>query len=542
MKHFKLCLALLLIIGNIKAQDLPNPTSNTQTLPVGSLVIAMDNVNQANPGYFNLKAYGLITTLLNANKHLLWVIKVGKVHDGIDFTVAAERLYPTFASASSKDFKAGPFVISAADTNGVGVLINTFNAAQTAVNRVNVYRTTSPITIDIRYDMNGYVPKAGILNDGGNAKIHVKYMTNASVPTSNYTTLTTAANLGLSCYTFASEPHNGSPSTALIDSIRKFITITGGNFLAECAAIEGYENVTSGRFQSTGGYNNINTSLTNNVSYDNADLAYAQFQGTFNPNNGGSTQTYVRLSGSNPTNNFYSVISGNTLALSTTYGASVSKLIPGAGGLVFYLGNHNLDGTTEQLINGQRMYLNAFLIPASAGCPYTVVPVKIEYFNARKVNNDAELNWKVSIQDNIEYYVVQRSVNNSNYIDISTLTPNQQGYYTLIDDKTKIGYNLYRIKSVEYSGQVSYSTIASVNFIQTKPIEITYNNNILNISCKGVINRKTILIYSVVGNKVYGEIHSESDININLEHLNKGVYIVYIIDDNGMVIQNKFVK
>lgn len=359
MKLIKLII-ILLLASSINAQDLPLPASNIQTLPAGSLVIAMDNTNQANPGYFNLKAYGLVTSLLNVSKHLRWVIKAGKIHDGIDFTVTAERLYPSLISASTKNFKSGPFVIFVSDISGMGIAINQFNATQSTANKVNVYRTTAAVDVDVRYDLQGYKPKAAILNDGGKASIHIKYLTNASIPAINYSTLNTAVNLGQNCYTFASEPHNAGPSTSLIDSIKKFVLVTGGNFLAECEAIVSYENATNGRFQSTGGYNNINTVLTNKVSYDNADLPYAQFEGTFNPNDGGSTQTYVRLTGSNPANNFYSIITGNTPALSTTYGATVSKLRSGTGGLVFYLGNHDLNGTTEQLLNGQRMYLNAF--------------------------------------------------------------------------------------------------------------------------------------------------------------------------------------
>ena len=60
-KFAVLAATLLLAFSlSVKAQntDLPNPTANIQTMPMGSLVVAMDNTNQANPGYFNLKAYG----------------------------------------------------------------------------------------------------------------------------------------------------------------------------------------------------------------------------------------------------------------------------------------------------------------------------------------------------------------------------------------------------------------------------------------------------------------------------------------------------
>src|SRR5258705_3011978 len=74
---------------SVKAQnpDLPNPTANIQTAPAGSFVIAMDNTNQANPGYFNLKSYGLIVYLMNNNKRFRWIITAGKAKDGTDMSV-----------------------------------------------------------------------------------------------------------------------------------------------------------------------------------------------------------------------------------------------------------------------------------------------------------------------------------------------------------------------------------------------------------------------------------------------------------------------
>ncbi|RZK44452.1 MAG: T9SS type B sorting domain-containing protein, partial [Hymenobacter sp.] len=45
--------------------------------------------------------------------------------------------------------------------------------------------------------------------------------------------------------------------------------------------------------------------------------------------------------------------------------ASVSDHFAGRGGLVFYLGGHQYTGTTESDLAGQRMFLNAFLTPAT---------------------------------------------------------------------------------------------------------------------------------------------------------------------------------
>ena len=95
-----LLLVNLVLCPNIFAQSLPSPTANLKTLAAGSYVIAMDNTNQANSNNeFNLKSYGLVVYLLNNNVKIKWVIKAGKLKDGVDFSVNASRLKPTTATA-----------------------------------------------------------------------------------------------------------------------------------------------------------------------------------------------------------------------------------------------------------------------------------------------------------------------------------------------------------------------------------------------------------------------------------------------------------
>ncbi|PCI09175.1 MAG: hypothetical protein COB73_05975 [Flavobacteriaceae bacterium] len=77
-----------LFIGKLQAQlsaDLPNPPTNLETVPLGSLVIPMDNSNQSVIAPFNLKAYGLVHALLLQDIPVKWVIKAGKIKDAIDF-------------------------------------------------------------------------------------------------------------------------------------------------------------------------------------------------------------------------------------------------------------------------------------------------------------------------------------------------------------------------------------------------------------------------------------------------------------------------
>src|SRR5215204_3427677 len=145
---------LFLLIRNVSflsAQDIPGASANLQTAPAGSIVIAMDNTNQATSTInaatgtylFNLKAYGLVTLFRNAGIYVNWVINTGKAKDGIDFTGTVERIYPSYVAPQTLDFRAGPFVVFPSDTLGADYLIQWFNYILPDSCKVKVYRLTA---------------------------------------------------------------------------------------------------------------------------------------------------------------------------------------------------------------------------------------------------------------------------------------------------------------------------------------------------------------------------------------------------------------
>jgi large repetitive protein len=349
---------LLAFSGHSQNTDLPGPTANLQTAPVGTWVIPMDSLNYANSN-FNMKCYGLVVHLLNNGVDLQWVIKTGKQHNGIDFTTSAKKILPTAATTANRNFRSGPILILPQDTANVRLLINNFNAPLSAINRVNIYQMQQAAVVDIRYTLNKIV-KAGILTDGGNEDIHLSYFTEASIPVSNYSTFS-GTELTANCYTFASEPHSDVIGPA-IDSIRAY-TLRGGNFFAQCKAVLVYENQPSGRFHTTLGHSGENPS--SNVIDENADLSFSQFLGNFNSSGiSGSVKGFNKITGSYA-NSSYSVVRNSTSIDERQ--ASVSKMISGKGGLVFYAGGHDFFGNGESRMNGMRLYFNAMITPSGVG-------------------------------------------------------------------------------------------------------------------------------------------------------------------------------
>jgi|CXWL01.1.fsa_nt_gi hypothetical protein len=541
--------------------DLPLPTANLQTLPAGSYVIAMDNTNQLNnSGVFNYKAYGLVVTLLNSSKKINWVITAGKAKDGIDFTVNSTKIKPTAGSAASYNFKAGPFVIFAADTTGVATLIDGFNSGISNANdKIKVYQTNADVTADIRYDLTGFVPKAAILTDGGNQAIHTTYMSTCNIPSTNYQTAT-GSDLLTKCYTFASEPHNSNTGPMVDDAIaaiKRFVEF-GGNFLAQCEAVQTYENNVLGRFQTTTGITDANSTAGTAISYPNPDLSYTQYEGSYSISKAGSLQNW-RINAASA-NNFHKHARAN--ADTTVIGASVSKHKSGAGGLVFYIGNHRFDDqlTTLTSINGLRMYMNAFLTPVSIADSCTIgtgymdpLGIRLTSFQASLNEQQVRLMWYVAGNEDIRQFEIERSSDGSGFSRSAVVfgnnnTGNETYQHTEIISSDKI---FYRLKITSKNGKVIYSGIILLQTRTEKNPDIKIISNPVNDKLifefrAGRTVPVIVRIIDLFGNLQLKQMISSTEgnnvISVSLPSaLQTGMYIAEVSSDHFRYIA-KFVK
>jgi len=540
---------LFVALSTLRSQDLPGCSANLQTLPSGSYVIPMDNTYQLNSSsLFNLKAYGLVVYLLNNNVKVKWVINTAKLKDGVDIVTTAQVVHPSTSSASIEAFAGGPFVIFASDLTGVDGLINSYYTANslTGANRPKVYQTIFPTIVDVRYDMTGFKPKAGILTDGGNQSVHLAFMTAASVPASNFDT-TSGSSLIPGCFTFASEPHNdktGSAVDVAITSIRKFVT-AGGNFLAECAAVENYENNPLGRFQTTTGIQVTNAHIGTTLKYPNPNLSFSQFVGAFNGSLTGKVENWqISDSGRNNENNHAT----GTGSSSSSIGASMSKLGSGSGGLVFYLGNHNFTTADIENINGIRMYLNAFLTPSKTVC--ASLPVTMVSFTAVAKNETAYLQWEVSLQINNKGFSVERSVDGINWQQIgfvnsvngsSSLTT----FYNYTDGSPLNGKNFYRLQQEDYDGHTTYSEIQVVDIASQQSIALWPNpvKDQLNIHVSGEESGALKASLFDMAGRAVKQVTLHAGMNtLSLNALPTGIYVVHVIMPDGETINEKLSK
>jgi hypothetical protein len=546
----------VLLSEPVAAQDLPSPAANIQTLPVGSYVIAMDNTYQLNSGgYFNLKTYGLIVHLLNNDIKVKWVIRTGKAKDGTDFTAASHQVYPSLVATSvSRAFKGGPFVVFPVDTLGMAALVNSFYTSNslTVSNRPKIFRTEADLPVDIRYDLTGMKPKAAILNDGGNEDIHEDLMVAAAIPSSSYA-ISFGKDLISGCYSFASEPHNdktGLIVDSAIMAIKNFV-LSGGNFLAQCAAVTNYENSSYGRFQTNTGITTSYVNLGSALNYVNPDLSYSQFEGEFGGGNGVVEAWTINSAPTNSEHNHATGFGANASIIVS----SVSKLTSTyRGGLVYYLGTHDFRTNRVNEVNGIRMYMNAFLTPSLPGCSMSILPVESHNFAGHIKGKNVELSWYILSNQAVSHFEIEKSSDGVSFARLGKmLTSDNGGYaqYSYLDISPANAAAYYRLKTFSVSGAIKYSRIVMINGKEpAEPVLTILGNPVsqqlaFNYVCPDN-NAVTISIFNAFGIKVKSETLQAKNGNNNYMMLldsgmPKGVYYISV-NTGKQTVNAKFIK
>ncbi len=172
------------------------------------------------------------------------------------------------------------------------------------------------------------------------------------------------------------------------------------------------------------------------------------------------------------------------------------------------------------------------------------LPVKLTHFSAETYDNYVELNWSTSEETNAEFFEVQHSTDGKSWTSLGQTTARGREQaltgYSFHDGNPSGGLNYYRLKMVDRDGSFALSKIASVSLTRTEAMLSLYPN-----PSEGRITIRhgrpgqvfTIEIQSLSSKKVYtAEIESGKE--INLEHLDNGLYIARIRErENSMGIK-----
>jgi hypothetical protein len=183
-----------------------------------------------------------------------------------------------------------------------------------------------------------------------------------------------------------------------------------------------------------------------------------------------------------------------------------------------------------------------------------ILPINWNYFVVNLTNNIPSLQWS-SEQDNGTVFQVERSYNGQDFGQISTIVAaNGQTKFSYNDQQvnTQTAIVYYRVRAIEPSGAEKISETRSVRFASNPAITLQAApnpfNNQFGLSFRtDRAEKMTIRIFNLAGQlqvtKSFSAGNGVNSINVTeAANLNRGVYMVQLVNETGVVATVKVVK
>ena len=181
------------------------------------------------------------------------------------------------------------------------------------------------------------------------------------------------------------------------------------------------------------------------------------------------------------------------------------------------------------------------------------LPVQFTSFNANKSTNSVVLNWNTASEQNNDRFVIEKSNDNQNFNPIGEIigagNTALSHSYSFTDMNLLNGSSYYRLKQIDFDGNINYSKIVTVTNIVSKNINNLLPNpfsNELNVYISSTANTQAnVELIDMLGRVHYTgiEILSTGDnkVTINTQHLTDGIYFVRV-NINGEISTQKIIK
>ncbi len=186
---------------------------------------------------------------------------------------------------------------------------------------------------------------------------------------------------------------------------------------------------------------------------------------------------------------------------------------------------------------------------ASSGCVIAtigIVPVKLVSFSViHSAIKGSEIKWTTTQELEPVNYIIQRSQNSRDFIDIAIVKGKQQpnNQYNFTDDYTKKGLIYYRVKVKEAAGQIFYSSVSALNN-QNDFSVIAYPNPVENkfkLTIPQQLLPATYQIINALGQTVFLASTHTVITEIN-QLLSAGIYAIRIKGSNNEISTQTIIK
>jgi hypothetical protein len=180
------------------------------------------------------------------------------------------------------------------------------------------------------------------------------------------------------------------------------------------------------------------------------------------------------------------------------------------------------------------------------GIPSAPLPISFTSIKAYQQGVNVAVEWKVAAELNVKQYEIEKSTDGINFDKSGTQQAKANNgsdmNYNWIDINPASGNNFYRIRSIENSGLVKYSSIAKVNIGKLNPSITVYPNpvtgkqfNMLFTNMdKGMYSIRLINALSqVVYINRYIHVGGSATMGFNISNVAGGSYMMEIISPDN---------
>lgn len=200
------------------------------------------------------------------------------------------------------------------------------------------------------------------------------------------------------------------------------------------------------------------------------------------------------------------------------------------------IGNFYDDLSTSHTTHAAFAMSNAayYFIDEVVVMPAAALAVSLENFYAQEKGNDVNLYWNTKSEINNDYFVIERS--NDGHLFEQIGMQDAAGYSTELksyafSDKNPVnGVNYYRLASVDFNGEITYSDIVEIT-LQDLHDQISIGPNPCGAFMEVQLNSEedfTISIFNVQGATLYYAEDLQGSVEINTGQFVPGIYFVQV--------------
>ncbi len=167
----------------------------------------------------------------------------------------------------------------------------------------------------------------------------------------------------------------------------------------------------------------------------------------------------------------------------------------------------------------------------------TPLPVELISFTGKNLNSINNLEWETASEINNDFFSIERSIDGDTFENIGMVsgqgTTSQKSSYYFQDRNVFSDKYYYRLKQVDYNGDLKYSKIILIENKSTVCNCGVYSedgNTVYTLSCTN-LNNVALILYDINGKKLqsFENISDSKFVIIDLNPYKNGIYILKII-------------